>query len=413
LLLLSLPLALLTTFAFGVMPAFRASRFAVKRQHGSAVSGGRLPDALIAVQVTLAVVLLATAALFVRTLHNYATAAAQLRTESVVLFTGEADPSDIRHRILDLPGVISASHVRIPPFADASWTGDPVLEGYSPKPGENISVSLNEAGPGYFAVLGTGIVEGREFTESDRVGTRRVAVVNRAFARRYSEGRSVVGRFLAWGNDRRFEIVGVAADAPQESLRTPPQPTVFFAALQGDGSRRPSWTTVVRTSGTAAPVIHGVRQMLGPDRVLDVRTSQDQVDRKLIRERLLALFASTLGVVATALTALGIHALLAFRVARRRAEIGIRMALGASPLKAAAMILGALLPPVAAGVVIGIGGALACAHLLRSLLFGFAPEDPPTYAAAALVAVGVAAAGGALAAARAASIDPAVALRCE
>jgi predicted permease len=164
LLLLSLPLALLTTFAFGVMPAFRASRFAVKRQHGSAVSGGRLPDALIAVQVTLAVVLLATAALFVRTLHNYATAAAQLRTESVVLFTGEADPSDIRHRILDLPGVISASHVRIPPFADASWTGDPVLEGYSPKPGENISVSLNEAGPGYFAVLGTGIVRPRRHT---------------------------------------------------------------------------------------------------------------------------------------------------------------------------------------------------------------------------------------------------------
>jgi predicted permease len=426
----SLAISVLTVLFFGLAPAISASRTSLdgilRDARPSANWRGR--RVLIVFQIAFSTTLLAGAALLLRTFEGLNGVDPGFDRDHVVTFTCNPSISGytarqasalvqaLTERVRGLPEVLSVGLASRGLMRDRGIGMTVAPTGDRVSAADFLNTSVNSVSPGYFDTLGIRILRGRGFTGADDPRARPAkVVVNQAFVRRFFQDGDALGRrFGASGpggiTGPDFEIIGVASDAKYRSLREPMTPTCY--TLRNPAS---SFVLHVRTRGRPESIIQPVRRVLASlDPALpftEISTLAEDVEASTAAERLTAGLASSFGALAALLTGVGIYGLLAYAVALRQREIGIRMALGARQGHIAALIGRQVLGMVAIGVAVGLGSAAVITPWIRSLLYGIAPSDPKSFAAAAFFLVLVATVATAIPVARATHIQPAAALR--
>jgi predicted permease len=430
-----------TVVLFGIVPAVQAARVApnVTLAGGRSANAGQrnslLGKALIVTQVSLSLVLLIGAGLFVRSLINLAKVDTGFQKKNVLLFridsraTGFTDElrlanfyRQVEERSNTIPGV-KASSFSIFAFNQGAWDGEVWAESEASAAPTDRRAWFNAVGPGYFATMALPILDGHGFAPQDTSTSPRVAVINETMARSLFPGSSAVGkRFGMSGGEHNkdIEVIGVVPDSKYFSLDEEPRAIAYYPYTQYS----PDWGIglylgdfQVRSMGDSRAVISGVRESIAevnPNTpVVNVQTLAERVDDSVSSRQLVALLSGFFGLLAVFLACIGIYGLTSFSVNRRTNEIGIRMALGASQTDVLSMVMSDVVTLVVIGLAIGVPVALATDRWIASLLFGLKPADPLTLAAAAAFLLGVAALAGFLPARRAMRVDPMVALRYE
>ena len=433
----TLAVSVVTGLLFGLVPALQATRpqlaSTLKDQAAAVVHGPSvaLRKGLVVFQVALSLVLLIGAGLFLQSLnrlHNLDPgfdASNLLRFDVTPMLSGYQKPSarDYYRRLTErlefVPGVSSATFAVVPLLEDNEWDNWVTIEGYAPKPGETPDPHVQYCSPRYFETLRIPMILGRPFLPKDDEKAPRVVIVNQKFARRYFGSANPIGRHLGMGIDpgtkTNLEIVGVAADAQYESLRDPVPEEMYIPYLQAEFVN--NMTAYVRVSRDPANLFGSMRTIVrdvDPNvPMYDLDTVEQKVEISLLTERLLATLSSAFGLLATLLAALGLYGVMAYMVARRTREIGIRMALGAGGGSVVWLIMREVLLLAGAGLAIGLPAAWMLARLVETQLFGIHATDLPTMIAAAAGIGAVAALAGYWPAKRATGIDPMRALRWE
>jgi predicted permease len=428
----ALALSVVTGLLFGLAPARQAVRGDVAhvlRKEAGAVAGGgraRMRAVIVGGQVALCLVLLVAAGLFLRTLHVIGAFDVGFNPKGVLLasfelFTSGYEPDrglalyrELLVRTERLPGVEGASLVRRPPLGFGGAADSTVeVDGYAAPANQPAWGYYNNVGPRYFAMIGTLVVRGRDFTPQDDAGAPRVVIVNETMARRYWPERDAVGGQLRFGADW-LTVVGVAKDATYRDLGERPAPWFFLPILQW---YRSDATLVVRTAGDplalAAPVQELARGLDPNLALFNVRTLEAHIGAADVRQRVAGQVLGLFGLIGLVIACVGVYGLVAFSVAQRTREIGMRVAMGARPADVLRLVLGQGARLVSIGAGIGLAFAFVLALALRSLLFGVAPWDPVTYIAVTVFLLVVALAASFVPARRATRVDPVVALRCE
>jgi predicted permease len=423
---------------FGVAPALGISRLspndALKEQGRSALleRRGRIRQASVILQVALSLALVVSAGLFTRTFVALATRDAGFTRDGVLLVTANLDrnPAEGAARIAvfegfgnaarDVAGVASAAVSFTTPLARNGMNTMVAVPADSTLSRRERMSWVNAVSPGWFATFGLRLSAGRDFDARDRAGAPFVAVVNRAFVRRFLNGAPGLGaRFTTKGpgpgtGNPVYEIVGVVEDAVYRSLRAPMEPTMYLPLGQWDGPP-PFVTVAVRAAaGPPSNLAHAVAAAIGrqdPTAVLSFRLLDDQVSASMTQERLVAMLAGFFGVLGLLLAAVGLYGVTSYAVSSRRAEIGIRMALGATAKGVVAMVLRRVAWLVGMGIAIGACLSAWAATFVRTLLYGLDARDPLTFTGAAILLVLVAALAAWIPARHASRIDPMLALR--
>jgi predicted permease len=434
-LLFTLAVSALTGLIFGLVPALQATRpnlaGTLKDQAGSLAGGTSvgLRKALVVAQVALSLLLLIGAGLFVQSLQNLRGVDPGFRTGGLVTFG--VDPSlngykpdrsreyyrQLHDRLTGLPGATSAALALITLLDGNEWDSSVTVEGYTGK--EGAQPHMQFVSPRFFETLGIPILHGRDFDRRDEHGAPQVAIVNQKFARRYFGTDNPVGRRIGMGGDpgtkTDIEVIAVVADTKYEDLRAEIPVQVYRPFRQLDFVI--NMTAYVRAAGDPGSLFPAVRQVArevdSNVPVYGMRTLEQQVDRSLVTERMLAMLSAAFGLLATALAAVGLYGVMAYMVARRTREIGIRMALGAAQGNVVWLVMREVLLLSCIGIAIGAPGAWLLSRYVETQLFGVKPADPLTIAAAILGIAAVAILSGYLPARRATSIDPIRALRWE
>jgi len=433
----TLAVGALTGVLFGLAPAWRAARVdphVVKKPQGRGVAEGHsrfsLGKALVAAQIALSLVMITGAGLLIGSWRQLATLDPGFRSEGVLLagvnMRLAGIPNDQRgaiyKRILDrlraIPGVASVSAASLTPFGNTAMRLVIDVEGYTPKSGADTTVRLNNVSESYFATIGTRILAGRDFNSGDVPGSPSVAIVSEELARKFFGGARAVGQpfrvKVGNGLSPPVEIVGIAANTKETSLREPSLPIVYYALSQ---YRQPNpGNYALRVEGTPTALIPSVKAAIAeinPRFSLDLRTLQQQVDSSVRLPRTLAMLSGFFGSLALLLAAIGLYGVISYSVERRRNEIGVRIALGATRTRIIRMALGEVGRLVVIGVAFGVLLALALTRLVATFLYGVEPNDPATLTLSALTLAAVALGAALLPAWRAAQLDPMVALREE
>jgi predicted permease len=430
-------LAIVTGVGFGLLPAIQSTRpnvYPTLKDQGGSVIGGfgqmRSRQVLVIAQVALSLLLLVGAGLFTRSLLNLRKLDPGIKTSNLVTFALDASrngykPNRIREiyqtiheRLGVIPGVRSAALNDIMPLSgDVNMSGIHV-QGYQPKQDEDMNPHFSNVSPGYFSTVGMPLLLGRDFTEADRAGAAKVAIVNETFAHDFFHGENPLGRKFGTGDAENvydIEIVGVVKDAKYDSLRNDKLRYGYTPALQ---DRSPGYITVeVRTVAVPEALIPTLRREIAkidPNlAIFDLKTMESRVDESLFAERLIAALCACFGALATILASIGLYGVMAFSVARRTREIGIRIALGAGRQRVLSMILKEVAWMCIIGVGVGVPIAIALSRYLVSQLYGVAPTDSLTLILAALTMMIVSLVAGFIPARRAATVDPTIALRYE
>jgi putative ABC transport system permease protein len=434
----ALGLAIITSLVFGLYPAMQASRAqltsALRDQSGQTTasrSTGFFRKGLVTLQTAVSLLLLVSAGLFGKTLLNLSSVNLGIRPDHLMVFmlnpklSGYDDARCVQlyeqliERLGAVPGVITATSARVPAIAGSNSSTNMTVEGFTPRGDDDANSSLNEVGPGYFRTMGIPLIAGREFGENDRAGAPKVAIVNEAFVRHFIGNRNPIGVQLMRGSDTRIKydttIVGVAKDAHYSSLRDPTPPVYYtpYAQIQ----RQRSLYFYVRTAidpAQMASAIRGAVASLDPNLpIVNLRTMQAQLDANMANERLLSLLTGAFAGLATLLAAIGLYGVLAFNVARRTREIGIRMALGAGAAQVRGLVVREVAVIIVVGLAAGLGGAYAAGALIKSMLFETPSADPWIFASAAAALGVIALAAAYVPARRATGVDPMIALRYE
>ena len=344
--------------------------------------------------------------------RNAVIASVELPTADFDQSRGLSYYAEVLARVGRLPGVESAAFASSLPLTRPPRRGFRI-EGYVPRPGEGTEFAVNSVTPGYFEAMGIPLLHGRPFDARDHAGGLRVAIVNDLLAQRYFGG-DAVGRRLTDSRERELTIVGVVRTATNLSVQEPPVPFVFYPIEQDYIARM---TLVARTAVPSSSMIEPVRRaVMGIDRRVPVfRTIplDSHIAEANAGDRLIAALVTVCGGIALLLATIGLYGVIAYGVATRRHEIGVRLALGAQPAHIIRLVLGEGLRIVAAGLVAGAGLAAVSSRALQSLLFGVSASDPGTYAAVPLflAVVGIVAAW--LPMRRALRVEPTAVLRQE
>jgi predicted permease len=422
-------LSLLACCAAGLAPALQAVRVnvnpALKEVH--AHGHGRIGKVLVVAQLAISMVLLVGATLFVGTLVKLYAVDRGFESDGVLVVSvrtsrpypgprAKAVQGALLARLKTIPGVRSASAAQALPVGGGLWDRTVRVDGYRFRPDEPEQVGFNVIAPDYFATLGTPLVSGREFSERDTETAPKVAIVNDSFARHFFEEGSALGRRVTSVNVT-YEIVGVVRDAKYQNLRDAIIKTMYIPWMQRDGDQPSRYSYLARVTGDPLRIVPGLdRAIREADPALRIRTARTYaaiVDQSITTERIMATLGGFFGLLALLVAALGLFGVLAFQVARRTNELGVRMALGASRRAMLCLVLREVTVMIVAGVSIGAGLALMVTDLAGKILFGLTPTDPGVFAVAASVLAVTAALAGWLPAVRASRVDPLVALRHE
>jgi len=434
----SFGISILAGLLFGLIPALRSTSADLQstlREQGANVFGGksnvRLRKALLVSQVALTVVLLAAAGFFAQSLMNLKRQDLGVKTDHVIQFAVAPElnrytpeqtvalADRLRENIAGLPGVRSVSVAEMSLLSDSDSSANITAEGYTVSEDTNTDVQQNWIGPNFFATLGIPLLSGREFDSRDTSTAPKVAIVSEKMAQTYFRGQNPVGRHFAFGsgNDVHpdIEIVGVAKDSKNTDLRQEIRPLVYIPYTQDKNFGNA--TFYVRTNleptalgSTLRKIVQSADANLP---VFDMKTLDQQVDEIAFSERLLTFFSLCLGLLAALLAAIGLYGVMAYMVAQRTREIGIRMALGASQKNVAWLVLREIVRISIAGLGIGLVAAFGLGKLIESQLFGIKASNPLVFLTSALLLSAVALLAGWLPARKAASVDPMVALRYE
>ena len=454
-LLFTLGITLLTGVTFGFAPALGSSKLdlnsTLKDEAGSVARGGRdgLRQTLVIAQVAFSLVLLVGAGLFLRTLTNLRGVSPGFPDERLIGF--ELNPwlsgytaeqsKDFYQRLTEnlrsIPGVQSVGLAAVRIMDGSEWDSGLTVEGYSPsRPDDHPQAYMNKISPNYFATLGVAFVAGRDFTPQDGIPLKKspgqdeeesatAVIINETFARRYFAGRNPIGLHLGFGTDpgtkTNMEIIGVVQDTKYTGLRDDIPEQAFLSYLAAGFTGQSRMTVYLRTSTDPAPVMRAarekVRQTDGRLPITAMRTMKEQITDSLSTERMVASLSLVFAGLAALLATIGLYGVMAYAVARRTREIGIRMALGAETGRVQWMVMRQVSLLVAIGLAGGIPTALALArlggHWISGMLYGLPASDPVNLALAGGMMAGVALLGGCLPAWRASRVDPMVALRHE
>jgi len=435
-------LSIATGLLFGLFPALHSTRpnlastlKGVSGQPAGARSASLFRKSLVTMQVTLSMLLLAVAGLFLKSLVNVSRVDLGLSVDRLVTFgisprLNAYEPARSRDLFIrteaalaGIPGVTGVATSMVPLLAGSNWGSSVTVQGFEAGPDTDTNARYNEIGPGYFKTMGIPIISGREFTDADAAGGRKVAVVNETFARKFNLGRDAVGRLMSRsrGNAKLdIEIVGLAQDAKYSEVKGVIPPTFFLPYRQD--TTLGDLNFYVRTSlkaDTLLVAVPGVMKTIDPNLpVNDLRTMTQQIDQNVFLDRMLTTIAASFAVLATLLAAIGLYGVLAYSVAQRTREFGLRMALGADAGRVRRLVMGQFALLTAVGGIIGLAGAGGIGIAAKRvedgrLLYNVNGLDPVVFGGAAALLTLVALAASFVPALRASRLDPMRALRYE
>jgi predicted permease len=431
----TMALTLVTGIVFGLLPALRASRpdpWTTLKDTVASVAGAGgsllLRKGLVTAQVALSFLLLFGAGLFVRSLQNLKTTDTGVALDNLITFQLSPDLNgyddqrtvnfyrQLLDRLRSAPGITAAALAAVPILAGNEWDSSTSVEGHRPADGEDMQAFMNALSPGYFDAMRIPILEGRDFTALDVIQNSKVAIVNRRFAEHFFKGASAVGRHLGRGVGPNIkldiEIVGVVANSLYEGPREGVRRQVFVAHWGRGGA-----TFYVRTltgSASAYNIIRNeVRQLDVSMPVYEMKTVEAQLDQTLLTDHLIALLSAGFGFLATLLASIGLYSVMAFVVARRRKELGIRLALGAQPAGVIWLVMREVIVLLTVGLAIGVPAALALGRYVSTQLYGITPDDAAIGGTTIVLLALVSGVAGLVPARRASRIDPILALRYE
>ena len=422
-----------TGIVFGIAPALRATRLDVStalKENSRSVAGSRsiLSKSLLVVQVAISLVLLVGAGLFLRTLQNLRNVDVGFNTDNLVLFRvnpqlnryDDKRTTMIYQQLMDrlraIAGVRAVALSNVPLLSGSVNGSSIFVQGRTYPPGQRDDINRLAVSPNFFEMMGMPLRSGRGFTDRDGESAPKVVVINETAVHKYFPNQNPIGQRFGFNveNSGQLEIVGVLRDAKYNSVRDPAPPTMYVPYVQ---YRMPNAAVEVRTAGDPLGFVSAIREavrQVDPNLpMMDVSTQTEQIERRLLQERLFAQAYALFGGLALLLASIGLFGLMSYSVARRTNEIGIRIALGAQRQDVLRLVMGESMILVAAGVGIGLAIAVAAGRFVASLLFGLPPTDVVSMLLAMTIMLLVSAIAGYLPARRAVRVDPIVALHYE
>jgi predicted permease len=431
-------LSLATGIAFGLFPALHSTRpdlVTALRNNSGKLAGGRTArrfrTSLATAQIALAMALLMSAGLFLKSLWKVSRVDVGVRVEKLVTFSlspSQSGYDSLRMRSLfarveeelgGLPGATGATSAMVPLIAGSNWNNSVKVEGFPADENNRAQSSFNAVGPGHFRTIGVGLIAGREFTAADDVGRPKVAIVNETFARKFGLGANPIGRRMAEGSADSIpldiEIVGLVRDAKYSSVKREIPPVFFRPHRQV--RRVGEMNFYVRTDGDPNAMLRAmpaVVQRLDPMLPVEgLRTMPEEIRRNTFEDRMISTLSAAFALLATLLAAIGLYGVLAYSVAQRTREIGVRMALGAGSAQVQRLVLRQVGMMVLIGGAVGLAGAIALGRVAQSMLYQMSGADPVVMLVSVVLLALVALAAGYVPALRASRIDPMQALRYE
>lgn len=436
-LLFAAALAVVTGLVFGLFPALHSTNpelaATLKNQAGQpsgAQSAKRFRAALATAQIGLSMALLVPAGLFTTSLANVSRVDLGVKSDHLVVFSvapllnGYDDARTrtffdrLEQELAALPGVTDAVYSLVPLLAGSNWNSSVAVEGFDAGPDTNTSSAFNSVGPGFFRTVGMPLVRGREFTPSDVEGTQKVVIVNEAFTRKFNLGADAIGKRMRSGRgegELDLEIVGVARDAKYSDVKRAIGAQFFTPYRQAESMGFGNF--YVRTALDPEQLLTAIPaavKRLDPNLpVNNLKTMEQQIRENVFMDRMISVLSAGFALLATLLAAVGLYGVLAYTVAQRTREFGVRMALGADGTRVRSLVLRQVALMAAIGGAVGLAAALGIGRAAESLLFEITGFDPMVVAGAVLLLAVVTFAAGYLPALRASRIDPMRALRYE
>jgi predicted permease len=428
-------LSIITGVLFGLTPAIQSTRpdlVTELRNNSGKLSGGRgaarFRASLVTAQIALSMALLVSAGLFIKSLRNVSRVDLGIDIDNVVTFGISPGLSGydttrmaalyqrVEDELAAIPGVtgVTASAVQI--LANNNWGQNVSVEGFHKDPDTDAGSRYSPVGASYFKVMGIPLIAGRDFSPSDNASSAKVAIVNEAFAKKFNLGRNAVGKHMSVGNDSlNIEIIGLSKDAKYSEVKDV-IPPVFMQPYKQAG-RMGSLAFYLRSQLPTDQTFRAIRDVMrriDPNLPIEeLKTMPQQVKENVFLDRMISTVSAAFALLATLLAAVGLYGVLAYSVAQRTREIGVRMALGADQSKVRGMVLRQVGIMTAIGGVIGMLGAYGLGRAAKSLLYQLEGHDPAVFAIAAVVLTLVALGAGLLPAMRASRVDPMQALRYE